>query len=600
MTTSSWLRTGIPRVAVQPVVALVYDDDAYVEAGGAAPGLMGRQVAGRSFLEALFRHGSFSELVALVQARESATSLVQLWRDHTAAAPQSRTLRLIARSELYGALFPEPPATIIHAPQPPDPVFAWARQHSRPHAFALSGVTHTLCSPEAIALLQSLITAPFEPYDALVCTSRAVAAMVREVTGQYADYLTDRFGRQATASSSPRTPVRLETIPLGVDTDRFRPANPAERAAARHSLGVDDDEVAILFVGRLSHHAKAHPYPLFRGASEAALATGRRVHLILAGWAAHHAVHDAFKDGARTFAPNVKTSLVDGRGPTARRSVWHAADLFVSPSDNIQETFGLAVVEAMASGLPVVASDWDGYRDLVDHGQTGFLVPTAMVAGSTTTATTRLLIGELDYDHFLAECSQATTVDVRGTSAAISRLVGDPELRQRMGTAGRSRAIAHFAWSRVIRSFEELWRDQEAERSRRALAFEAGPPRRGKAGPAAYPSPEQTFAGYPTRQLDGADRLLPAPDSGDRFGTLLAMPLTHHAAGRRVLDPGLLRSALALAPCSIDDLDRYWNQHGVERSLGRSSVAWMLKYDLLRAVLENPRREGDLDAENSA
>ena len=45
------------------------------------------------------------------------------------------------------------------------------------------GVTHTLCSPEAVALLQSLVTAPFEPYDALVCTSRAVADMVREVTG---------------------------------------------------------------------------------------------------------------------------------------------------------------------------------------------------------------------------------------------------------------------------------------------------------------------------------------------------------------------------------------------------------------------------------
>ena len=67
---------------MQPVVALVYDDDAYVEAGGVAPGLMGRQVAGRSFLEALLRDGSFSELVALVRSRERAASLLQLWREH--------------------------------------------------------------------------------------------------------------------------------------------------------------------------------------------------------------------------------------------------------------------------------------------------------------------------------------------------------------------------------------------------------------------------------------------------------------------------------------------------------------------------------------
>ena len=44
--------------------------------------------------------------------------------------------------------------------------------------------------------------------------------------------------------------------------------------------------------------------------------------------------------------------------------------------------FGLVIVEAMASGLPVVATDWNGYRDLVAHGDSGFLVPTAMVAAS--------------------------------------------------------------------------------------------------------------------------------------------------------------------------------------------------------------------------
>ncbi len=581
-------------VGVPPVIALVYDDDAYVEAGGAALGLMGRQVAGRSFLQALLSHGSFSEMAALVPERDSAASLLQVWRDHPATGTRSRTLRVIERGQLHGTLFPSSPATILHAPQPPDPALAWARQQAGPHAFALTGVTHTLCSPQAVALLTSLVTAPFEPYDALVCTSRAVANMVREVTGAYALYLEDRFGGKPRRKSSSPVPVRLETIPLGVDIDRFHPADGAERAAARQSLGIAGDEVAILYVGRLSHHAKAHPYPMFRGASEAAAATGRRVHLMLAGWAAHPAVHDAFQDGARHFAANVRTSFVDGRDPQARRSVWHAADVFISPSDNIQETFGLAVVEAMASGLPVVASDWDGYRDLVDHGRTGFLVSTSMVNGATATATARLLIGELNYDHFLAECSQATAVDVGETAAALARLVGDPELRRRMGAAGRSRACECFAWPKIIRAFEALWCEQEAERASRSSSAAGSTSWQGASGPAAYPAPEQTFGGYPSRCLDDADRLLPAVGHGDSLDALLEMPLTHHAPTRRVLDPALLRAAVALAPCSVADLDRYWFQSGVERGVGRATLAWMLKYDLLRAVFDNRPPGGPL------
>ena len=329
--------------------------------------------------------------------------------------------------------------------------------------------------------------------------------MVREVTGAYAEYLGARFG----VPSVPDLVARIETIPLGVDVNRFHPASPEERSAARRSLGLADDEVAVLYVGRLSHHAKAHPFPLFRAASEAALAAGRSVHLVLAGWTAHPAVREAFLEGARTFAPGVRTSLADGRDPGTRRLVWHAADLFVSPSDNIQETFGLAVLEAMACGLPVVASDWDGYRDLVVDGETGFLVPTAMVEGATAGATARLLTGELSYDHFLAECSQATAVDAPEMAAAVARLVGDEALRRRFGEAGRRRAREHFAWPRIVRAYEDLWRGQDVERL--AIAGAGSSRWLGSAGPAAYPAPERTFAGYPSRRLDRLDRVAPAP-----------------------------------------------------------------------------------------
>lgn len=567
-------------VSMQPKLALVYHEDAYVESGGHAIGLMGRQVAGRAFLDAYLSHGTFTELTAVLRQRGPAASLVELWRGHPATPSRRRTLRIIDSGDFHQAFFPSPPATVLHSPQPPDPAFAWARQQGGPHAFALSGVTHTLCSPEAMDLLRSLVTAPFEAYDTLVCTSHAVATMVREVTEAYADHLRARLGGVEGIGPAASLPPRLETIPLGVDIERFHPANIVERITARRLLNVADEELVILYVGRLSHHAKAHPFPMFKGASEAAAASGGRVHLILAGWAAHPAVHDAFVEAARHFAATVKTSLVDGRDPRLRQQVWHAADIFVSPSDNIQETFGLAVVEAMASGLPVVASDWDGYRDLVVDGETGFLVPTAMVAGATRGATTRLLTGELTYDHFLAEISQATVVDAHAMGAALSRLAGDRALRRQMGEAGRRRACERFAWSYVIRLYEDLWREQDRERSARA-GTEPAPPRTA-IGPAAYPDIERSFAGYPTQWLDGASLIIEVPGALDGLEALLALPLAHHAAGRRVTDAGLLRAAFARLPCPVEDLDRFWSTSGVDRGVGRATLAWMLKYDMVR------------------
>ena len=78
-----------------------------------------------------------------------------------------------------------------------------------------------------------------------------------------------------------------------------------------------------------------------------------------------------------------------------------AADLFCSPADNLQETFGLSVLEAMASSLPVVASDWNGYRDLVVHGSTGWLVPCRdllRVQSQPDALDRRFSLGLQDYD----------------------------------------------------------------------------------------------------------------------------------------------------------------------------------------------------------
>ena len=160
-----------------------------------------------------------------------------------------------------------------------------------------------------------------------------------------------------------------------------------------------------------------------------------------------------------------------------------------------------------------------------------------MVEGATAGATARLLTGELTYDHFLAEFSQATAVDVPAMGAALARLVGDPALRRRMGEAGRRRACEHFAWSHVIHLYEDLWREQERERSARA-----GSEYRRLADATARPPIPTSSEASPAIRPAGST--VPTCRRGaratDGLELLLALPLAHHAAGRRVTDAGLL------------------------------------------------------------
>jgi glycosyltransferase involved in cell wall biosynthesis len=566
-------------------IALLYDDSAYVETLAApaqrAPrgpvGLMGRQVAGKEFLDAYFSHGDWDELVGLVYNQASAESLAHFARSHPGAAARRRNVRLVDGRLFHASFFPSPPAPLLYTPCPPDPSYAWARQHGGPGAFALCGVTHTLCTPAAIGVLGDLVTAPYEPYDALICTSQAVRDMVRTVTGSYAGYLRDRYG------GAPAVRLRLETVPLGVNPERFRPPTPQERAAQRHALGASDDEVVVLFVGRLAYHAKAHPVPMYLALTAAARAAGRKAHLVLAGWSTP-AVLRQYEEAARAFAPDLRVTVVDGTRPDVRFSVWHAADLFTSLSDNVQETFGLVVLEAMACGLPVLASDWDGYRDIVADGETGYLVPTYMVRDALADTTSRVLtLGELDYDGFLAECCQAVAVSVPAAAAGYARLLQDADLRRRLGAAGRQRVLERFTWAGVVKAYEALWRSQEAERQAR---YPAGPANGSRRGPARYPVPEVSFAAYPTEVIEAADELQAAPGAETLLGPLLDTPMTALAGHCRVQQAAPLRQLLthAAVPRPVAELDRLLAQAGASLSAGRATVGWLLKYGLLHVA----------------
>lgn len=543
--------------------AILYAPDGY---DTSRKKLMGRHAAGEGFLQGLVRHGRQDRLVAVTQTAADA----EAFRRHVAA------LGATVPAEAIGAEDLRPLGGIgcLMLPGPDLSAFAWRRRRAgEARAFSLVGITHTISSAGAMDAICATLTTPVQPWDALICTSRPVrAAAIRLLRGEAA-YLKRRLG--ATRLEGPELPV----IPLGVDGAALAPS-PAARAAWRARLGIAEGEVAVLFHGRLSFHAKAHPLPLFVALGRAAAATGVRTHLVLSGWFADEVQRRAFEQGARALMPGVRTHLVDGRLPEVRAGIRSAADVATLLSDNIQESFGLVPVEAMAAGLPVVASDWDGLRDTVEQSVTGFRVPTVM-AGPGVDLADRHDAGLDPYDHYIAGVAQFTAVDVAAAEAAFAALLRDPGLRARMGEAGRRRVAETYDWSVVIAEYRKLW---AALAERRAAARdERAAPMPGEERVPRRPDPTALFADFPSSRLTPETRLVLGPGAdASRLRALVEVP---GVAMRRDLLPSLqtleavlarLREGPATAGILVADLppERAARLH---RALG-----WLMKLDLVR------------------
>src|SRR5690606_37360249 len=322
-------------------------------------------------------------------------------------------------------------------------------------SFSICGVTHTTAEHVVMDGIAESVTGPVQPWDALVCTSPQVKAMVDYMVDQYRDYLTARFG----GKEAPKLNTPL--IPLGVECDQFDPttANAKRgRVQIRKALGIGDNDIAYLFVGRLTHVEKANPLAMYLALEKAATRTKRKLHLIHAGWFASPEIERIFKSAASGFAPSITHHWLDGRKPEIRRNVWYAGDVFTSLSDNVQETFGLTPIEGMAAGLPVVVSDWDGYRYTVRNGKDGIAAPSFMPPpGDGKEIAFRYACGMDGYGRFCQSSAQSIAIDIEACADAYARLADDANLRRTFSEAGRKHAQATFDWSVVIRAYQALW-----------------------------------------------------------------------------------------------------------------------------------------------
>jgi glycosyltransferase involved in cell wall biosynthesis len=215
-------------------------------------------------------------------------------------------------------------------------------------------------------------------------------------------------------------PALTDTVPYGVDFERFRP-NPAARLAIRRQLGLGDDAPVVFAAGRLVSK-KGFEYLI--DAAAALRARQPSLQVLVAG---EGDLHEALRARAAAVAPSsVRLLGRQSQDEVARLAA--AADLVAVPSvvDDAGNVDGLpnVALEALATGTPVIASRVGGLPSAIEDGVTGRLVPPR---------------------------------DAPALAAAIADLLANPTAAHSLGDAARARAIRDYGWDRVAERFEAIY-----------------------------------------------------------------------------------------------------------------------------------------------
>lgn len=245
-------------------------------------------------------------------------------------------------------------------------------------------------------MVNAFINAALKRADRMVCISREIH---------------DELLRHGFATE------RIAVIPNAVDVNVFSPVNVSERKALRNRLGLPADRLLAVFSGRLIHRKGVD---VLLSAWRELGARQRTAVLVILGSGATSL--DDTEHTLRLESQDLGNSVrFLGERPEVLPYL-QSADLFVFPSR--REGLPNALLEAMATGLPCVASAIGGNTDLVTHGETGLLFESG---------------------------------NVKELARQLNRLLADPGLRARLGAAARSRAVAHYRMETLLPRFRTLY-----------------------------------------------------------------------------------------------------------------------------------------------
>lgn len=405
---------------------------------------MGRSIANEGFILALLTHGQFDRYDFFCVDTHHRQILLQ------------KLAQLIPDPALLSRVFAYLQTDLVTSIRSNDydvfhfgdftsmlPVMVQIRNQYAPRPFPITGITHSLDGSVMTDRYLRLVRTDLAPYDAIVCTSQcavdSVSSGLRWAQGQLK--LEDNHR------------VRMEKIPLAIEESIFQRA---DREKSRQHFRISPDEVVALCVGRIDFRQKADLAPILETFSRMRISGNiDNLRVIVAGGAEQQEV-DLFNQMIKQLRLQDTVTLMPNFDPSLKTALYAAADFYFSMVDNYQETFGLSVVEAMASGLPVVCSDFNGYRELIRDNETGFLISTYGLA--KTPSFIQAAEGVLQPPVMRLFHSQMVAVDLGEMAEAFLKLIHNGNLRKKMGETTIKDA-QKYRWKNIIQQYELLWNE---------------------------------------------------------------------------------------------------------------------------------------------
>ena len=306
----------------------------------------------------------------------------------------------------------------------------------------VSVITHALSYHHILLqLIFNLLTSK-NPGDSILCATDASRKIVENIILQ-ASQADELKSLQSKTS-------QLYVMPHGIDTEYFRDNCPS-RSDCRSILGLPKNAFIVGSVGRISPYDKID-YDCLLKSFEIIKSQAPEACLLIAGddkdnYSGH--LLKILKE--MNIGDNIK--IITNFEENIKRLIYRAMDVFISLANSPQESFGLTILEAMASGLPVLATDWNGYKCLIKDNYNGILINTRW-SGESEEAS--LLSPILPWQITHSILSKEILIDPGEVAIKTLRLYSDQELRKDI-VRNAFVSVQEYQWKHVIKKLEAHW-----------------------------------------------------------------------------------------------------------------------------------------------